>query len=84
MELMEHKLESEIRLEPPPLSSSDFGFPFTPYDIQKEFMTAVAGEADDEVGVDVDTHNDTNAVEVYRRAGMRPLGAADQWYLSPA
>lgn len=34
------------------------------------------------VGVDVDTHNDTNAVEVYRRAGMRPVGTADQWYVT--
>jgi hypothetical protein len=30
------------------------------------------------------THNDTSAVEVYRRAGMRPLGAADQWYVTYA
>jgi mycothiol synthase len=31
------------------------------------------------VGVDVDTHNHTHAVTVYRRAGMRPVGTADQW-----
>jgi len=31
------------------------------------------------VGVDVDTHNQTNAVAVYRHAGMRSLGTADQW-----
>jgi mycothiol synthase len=31
------------------------------------------------VGVDVDTHNHTNAVAVYRRAGMRTAGEADQW-----
>jgi ribosomal protein S18 acetylase RimI-like enzyme len=31
------------------------------------------------VGVDVDTHNETGAVEVYRRAGMDVVGTADQW-----
>jgi ribosomal protein S18 acetylase RimI-like enzyme len=31
------------------------------------------------VGVDVDTHNHTDAVAVYRRAGMRTVGTADQW-----
>jgi len=34
------------------------------------------------VGVDVDTHNHTNAVAVYRRAGMRTVGKADQWSTS--
>lgn len=31
------------------------------------------------VGVDVDTHNETGAGRVYERAGMRSVGAADQW-----
>ncbi|XP_035710970.1 ATP-dependent DNA helicase DDX11 isoform X2 [Folsomia candida] len=34
---MEQKLELEGRLEPP----TDFAFPFTPYDIQVKFMTAL-------------------------------------------
>jgi len=34
------------------------------------------------VGVDVDTHNRTNAIAVYRRAGMRSVGTADQWSTS--
>jgi mycothiol synthase len=32
------------------------------------------------VGVDVDTHNQTQAGAVYQRAGMREVGAADQWW----
>jgi len=31
------------------------------------------------VGVDVDTHNATGAVNVYKAAGMAVLGTADQW-----
>ncbi|WP_405069277.1 GNAT family N-acetyltransferase [Kribbella sp. NBC_01510] len=31
------------------------------------------------VGVDVDTHNETHAGDVYQRAGMTILGTADQW-----
>jgi ribosomal protein S18 acetylase RimI-like enzyme len=31
------------------------------------------------VGVDVDTHNATGAVNVYKAAGMTVLGTADQW-----
>lgn len=31
------------------------------------------------VGVDVDTHNSTGAVNVYKAAGMDVLGTADQW-----
>lgn len=31
------------------------------------------------VGVDVDTHNATAAVQVYQAAGMSVLGSADQW-----
>lgn len=31
------------------------------------------------VGVDVDTHNESGAVEVYRRAGMKPVWQTDQW-----
>lgn len=34
------------------------------------------------VGVDVDTHNATGAVGVYRAAGMSVLGRADQWQKS--
>lgn len=40
----------------------------------------LADRGHDTVGVDVDTHNETGAVEVYRRAGMRVLGTADQWH----
>jgi GNAT superfamily N-acetyltransferase len=31
------------------------------------------------VGVDVDTHSTTNAVNVYKTAGMMERGTADQW-----
>lgn len=34
------------------------------------------------VGVDVDTHNPTGALEFYQAAGMQVLGLADQWLRS--
>lgn len=40
----------------------------------------LADRGHDTVGVDVDTHNETGAVAVYRRAGLRVLGTADQWH----